>query len=301
MTALLCSTLSSGVFRTVRRQRMWWCSMLTEPDLFPSVQRMRSSSACCALVALLCACASAPRTSPLDPNKIVDLSHGFGAETIYWPTAEPFSIERVAYGPTPAGYWYAANNICMAEHGGTHMDAPIHFAENKRTADRVPLSSLIGPAVVIDVRTQAADDRDYRLNVEDIRSWESEHGRVPKGAIVVMNSGWGAFWPNKKRFLGSDKKRDVENLHFPGFSREAAEFLVRERNIAAIAVDTPSIDHGPSTDFIVHRIINGADKPGFENVANVDRLPAAGATFVGLPLKIEGGSGAPARIIAILP
>lgn len=252
-------------------------------------------------VLLLGACSAGPRTGAVDLGKIVDLSHSFGPETIYWPTAESFELERVSYGPAPGGYWYAANNICMAEHGGTHMDAPIHFAEGRRTADQVPLSSCIGPAAVIDVRDKAGADRDYRLTVADLEAWEREYGPLPEGAIVIMNSGWGSWWPDKKRYLGTDKQGDVGNLHFPGFSAEAAEFLVNRRDIAAIAVDTPSIDHGQSADFIVHRIINGADKPGFENVANVDRLPPAGATFIALPIKIEGGSGGPARIIAVLP
>ena len=189
----------------------------------------------------------------------------------------------------------------MAEHGGTHMDAPIHFARGKRTSDAVPLASCIGPAVVIDVRPQAAADRDYRLSVDDIQRWEKDNGRIPAGAIVIMNSGWGAFWGNKLSYLGTDKPGDVANLHFPGFSKEAAEFLVKQRDIAAIGVDTASIDYGPSTDFMVHRIINGADKPGFENLANLDRLPASGATLIALPMKITGGSGGPARIIAVLP
>jgi len=251
---------------------------------------------------LLAGCtAHRPTAAALDLNKVVDLSHTFGPETIYWPTAEGFTMERVAYGMTPAGYWYAANNICMAEHGGTHMDAPIHFAEGQDTADAVSLRSCIGPAVVIDVRARAAADRDYRLAVEDIAAWEKQNGRVPAGAVVVMFSGWGAYWTDKLHYLGTDKHGDVANLHFPGFSKEAAEFLVAQRDIAAVAVDTASMDYGQSTDFLVHRVINGANKPGFENLANVDRLPPAGATLVALPMKIGGGSGGPARIIAILP
>jgi kynurenine formamidase len=251
---------------------------------------------------LLASCAGLrPHAAAIDPLKVVDLSYSFGPETIYWPTAEPFKLERVHYGPTEQGYWYAANNLSMAEHGGTHMDAPIHFAEGKRTSDQVPLASCIGPAVVIDVRPQTAADRDYRLSVDDIQNWEKDHGRIPAGAIVIMNSGWGAFWGNKLSYLGTDRPGDVADLHFPSFSKEAAEFLVKERDIAAIGVDTASIDYGPSTDFVVHRIINGANKPGFENLANIDRLPAAGATLIALPMKITGGSGGPARIIAVLP
>ena len=155
--------------------------------------------------------------------------------------------------------------------------------------------------MVIDVRAQAAADRDYRLTVGDIRTWEAHYGRVPAGAIVIMWSGWGTYWGDKLRYLGTDTPGDVGNLHFPGFSKEAAEFLTAERDIAAIGVDTASMDYGPSKDFIVHRIINGANKPGFENVAHLDVVPARGATLIALPMKIAGGSGGPARIIAVLP
>jgi len=244
---------------------------------------------------------SSNTTFTLDPAKVVDLSYSFGPDTIYWPTGESFELKRTAFGRTADGYWYSSNNICMAEHGGTHMDAPIHFGEGKRTADQVPLSNCIGPAAVIDVRDKVAADRDYRLGTNDIQTWESRYGALPKGAIVVMFSGWGSRWGSKKDYLGTDKHGDVANLHFPGFSKDAAQFLVTQRDIAAIAVDTPSIDHGPSHDFPVHQVINGANKPAFENVANVDHLPAAGATLIALPMKIAGGSGGPTRIIALLP
>jgi kynurenine formamidase len=234
-------------------------------------------------------------------DRLVDLTHAFDAQTIYWPTATPFRLTTVARGRTAAGYWYAANDYCAAEHGGTHLDAPIHFAEGRWAADDVPLARLIGPAVVIDVRPQASADPDYRLAVEDLRAWERTHGRIPPGAIVVLHSGWGARWPDRARSLGTAVPGDTANLHFPGFSRAAAEFLVRERTIDAVGTDTASIDHGPSTDFIAHRVLNGANVPALENLANLDRLPPAGATIVALPMKIRGGSGGPARVIAVLP
>ena len=241
------------------------------------------------------------RGAGIDPSRLVDLSWSFGPDTIYWPTAEPFKLEQVAHGVAPGGYFYAANNISMAEHGGTHMDAPIHFAEGKRTSAQVPLANCVGPAVVIDVRGKCAGDPDYLLGIDDVLAWEARYGRIPRGAVIVMFSGWGARWPDKKRYLGTDVPLDVANLHFPGFSREAVELLVDQRDIAALAIDTASIDRGQSKDFIAHRIINGANKPAFENVANVERLPPAGATFIALPIKIEGGSGGPARIVALLP
>lgn len=254
-----------------------------------------------ALAFVGCNAKTPPSAFELPVDRIVDLTYGLGPDTIFWPTAKRFELEEVAHGHTDAGFFYSAYNLCMAEHGGTHMDAPVHFAEGRITADQVPLAAGIGPAVVVEVRRQAAADRDYRLAVADLLAWESAHGRIPAGAIVVLFSGWGARWPDAERYLGTAKRGDTTKLHFPGFSAEAARFLVDERDIAAVAVDTASIDHGPSTDFVAHQIVNGANKPAFENLANVDRLPPTGATIIALPLKIEGGSGAPARIIAVLP
>ena len=253
------------------------------------------------VVALLGASAVAAGALEINEAKVVDLTYVFGPETVYWPTAKSFEMEIVAQGPTEGGYFYSANNFCAAEHGGTHMDAPIHFAENKPTVDQVPVTAGIGPLVKVDVSAAAAKDSDYRLSVDDLDRWERKHGRIPRGALVVMYSGWGKRWPDRNRYLGTDVPGDVKNLHFPGFSKEAAAFLVKEREIDAIGVDTPSMDHGPSRDFIVHQIINGAGKPGLENLANLDSVPESGATLIALPMKIEGGSGGPLRAIAILP
>jgi len=265
-----------------------------------SMRRWRWLPATAALAFSLALPAGLEATA-IDGSKVVDLTYSFGPDTIYWPTAEPFSLTKVAFGKTPAGYFYAANNLCLAEHGGTHTDAPIHFAEGKATLDQVPVTAGIGPAVVVDVRKQVAADRDYRLQRADLKAWEDKHGRIPAGAIVLMFTGWGSRWGDKLRYLGTDKAGDVDHLHFPGFSKETAEFLVHDRDIRAIGIDTASIDYGPSKDFIVHRVILGADKPAFENVAHLDRLPPAGATIIALPMKIAGGSGGPTRIVALLP
>jgi kynurenine formamidase len=253
-----------------------------------------------AVVAVLSLAGGAPAVD-LSPDKLVDLTYPFGPDTIYWPTAKGFTLEVVHHGETPGHYWYEANNYSGAEHGGTHMDAPAHFAEGKATVDTLPVAAGIGPLVRVDVSAAAARDRDYRLSTDDLLAWEKAHGRIPRGAIVVMFSGWGARWPDKARYLGTAAPGDVANLHFPGFSQEAAQFLVTEREINGIGVDTPSIDYGPSQDFIVHRIVNGANKPGFENLANLDKLPANGATLIALPMPIQGGSGGPLRAIAVLP
>lgn len=230
---------------------------------------------------------------------IVDLTHPFDEQTIYWPTAKPFTWEKEAWGPTPGGYWYSAARYSASEHGGTHVDAPIHFAQGRQTVDQIPLSSLIGPAAVIDVTPAAARDPDYRLSAADVTAWEGKHGRIVAGTIVLIRTGWGRSWGNRKAYLGDDRPGETGNLHFPGISREAAELLVARR-VHAVGIDTASLDHGPSKDFIAHRTLASANIPGLENVANLERLAPTGATLIALPMKIRGGSGGPARVVAIL-
>jgi kynurenine formamidase len=167
--------------------------------------------------------------------------------------------------------------------------------------DQIPPEQLVAPAVVIDVRAKTAADPDYRLAVADVQAWEAKHGLIPQGAIVLLRTGWGQRWPDRKRYLGDDKPGDASNLHFPSYGEESARFLVERRKAGALGVDTASIDHGPSKDFIVHQIANGANVPGLENVANLEELPEAGAWVIALPMKIAGGSGGPVRIVALVP
>ena len=234
--------------------------------------------------------------------KIVDLTHPFDDKTIYWPTAPSnFELKKLAYGQTEGGYFYAANSFCAPEHGGTHLDAPVHFAEGGKTADQVPLRQLIAAAVVVDVGAKAGADPDYRLSVEDLRIWEKKHGPIPSGSIVLLRTGWGRRWPDRKRYLGDDTPGDASKLHFPSYGKESAEYLVRQRQVGALGLDTASIDYGPSKDFIVHRVASAAGVPGLENLANLDQVPETGAWVFALPMKIAGGSGGPLRIIALIP
>jgi kynurenine formamidase len=242
-----------------------------------------------------------PASGGIDESKLVDLTYPLDERTVFWPSNKPFTWEKSSWGKTTQGYWYASAEFSMSEHGGTHIDAPIHFAEGRQAVDEIPLQKLIAPAVVIDVRPAVGEDRDYRLSRQDLEKWESRHGPIPHGAVVLMLTGWGQGWPDKSRYLGSATPSDPKTLHFPGFSREAAEFLVKERHIDGIGIDTPSIDYGPSQDFIVHRIINGADCYGLENVANLETIPPKGAILMAWPIKIKGGTGGPVRIIGILP
>jgi kynurenine formamidase len=233
----------------------------------------------------------------------VDLTHPFSSQTIYWPTAKPFSLEVVASGMTPGGYYYAANNFSAAEHGGTHLDAPIHFAEGHHAVDAIPVRQLVGPVAVVDVRDSAGWNPDYLVSVRDLQRWESGYGRLEDGVIVLIRTGWAQYWGERRRYLGTPKTgaAAVAELHFPGLDPEAAEWLVRERHISAVGLDTPSIDRGRSTDFRSHRVLFAADIPAFENLASLDALPHIGAYVIALPMMIGGGSGAPLRIVAAIP
>jgi kynurenine formamidase len=253
------------------------------------------------LIALLALVLAAPAAAlDLDTARVIDLTHPFDATTIYWPTAKPFALETVAGGVTAGGYWYAANNFCAAEHGGTHLDAPVHFAEGRWTADQVPLARLIGPAVVVDMSERAARDPDALLARDDLTRFERAHGPIPAGAIVLVHTGWAARWPDRARYLGT-AGNDASQLRFPGVSAEAARWLTTARAIHAIGIDTASIDHGPSRDFAAHRVLGNANVPVFENLTGLGTLPPRGALFIGLPMKIGGGSGGPLRAVAVLP
>lgn len=258
------------------------------------------------VVALCCAAllplAARAQVVDLAATKIVDLSHAFDSKTIYWPTSpEGFELKPLAKGLTKRGFFYYANTFCSAEHGGTHLDAPMHFAEGRLTNADMPLDHFVGPAVVIDVAQKAAADPDYLLTPADIAEWETAHGRIPDQSIVLLRTGWSARWPDRKAYLGDDTPGDASHLHFPSFGPEAAQFLVTDRHARLIGLDTASVDIGPSQDFLVHRIVAAANVGGLENLTNLDQLPPTGATVVALPMKITNGSGGPARIIAFVP
>ena len=255
-----------------------------------------------AAIAVAAATAAAGQTIDLSRYQIVDLSHAFGAGTLYWPTsASKFGLKQEANGPTPGGWFYSANTLSTPEHGGTHLDAPRHFSEKGRTADEIPLEQLVAPAVVIDVTKEAAADRDYRLTREAVLAFEKAHGQIARGTVVLLRTGWSRFWPDARSYLGDDTPGDASKLSFPSYGVEAARLLVEERGVAALGIDTASIDYGRSSDFQVHRVAAARNVPGFENLTNLDRLPARGAMIVALPMKIEGGSGGPLRAIALVP
>ena len=236
-------------------------------------------------------------------RQIIDLTHEFSEETVYWVTAKEFEMDVVAAGETDKGFYYAANNFATAEHGGTHIDAPIHFAKDKQFVNEIPLENLIGEAIKIDVSDKALNNPDYLISVKDFINWEKQESiEIPKGSIVLLETGFSKYYPDKKKYLGTDQRGDdaVKLLHFPGLSPEAAQWLVEKRSIHSIGIDTPSIDYGQSQYFKTHVILLSENIPAFENLTNLDKLPPKGFEVVALPMKIKGGSGAPLRIVAFL-
>ena len=239
----------------------------------------------------------------LPEGRIVDLSYAFDAETVFWPTEEGFILEPGFAGVTEQGYWYAANRFRSAEHGGTHVDAPIHFARHGQPVDEIPLDRLMGEAVLIDVSDRCRNDPDYRIARDDLLEWERREGAIPQAAIVLLRTGYGAHWPDRRRYLGTDERgaEAVAKLRFPGLHPDAARWLVEARAVKAVGLDTASIDRGSSRRFETHGVLAAHDVPIFENLANLDVLPARGFLTIALPMKIRGGSGGPLRIVALAP
>jgi kynurenine formamidase len=259
----------------------------------------RSGMALWALLALAAPPAAAGEAAA---PRVVDLGHAFDEKTVYWPTETArFAWKKLAFGETPAGWFYAAGAFSAPEHGGTHLDAPLHFAAGGASVEQIPLERLVGPAVVIDARESAARNPAHELSAAELAAFEARHGAIEAGAIVLLRTGWDRFWPDPRAYLGDDTPGDASKLRFPGYGAEAARVLVEERRVVGLGVDSASLDPGPSRDFPVHRIAAARGVYGLENLTGLDQLPARGATLVALPMKIAGGTGAPLRVIAFLP
>ncbi len=266
-----------------------------------------------AAVALTAACqTSAPPAAPpaaatappvFPAGRLVDLSHTYDRSTVFWPTADTFRLETVADGVTPGGYYYAANNFFSSEHGGTHLDAPVHFAQGAQSVEQIPLDRLVGAAYVVDVTDRATANADHQVTVEDLARTEAAQGPIPRDAIVLLRTGFSTRWPDAARYLGTALRGEpgARALHFPGLHPDAAAWLVANRTIKAIGIDTASIDFGQSTAFESHRTLYAKNIPAFENLTGLEALPLTGAWIVALPMKIGGGSGAPLRAMAIVP
>ncbi len=238
-----------------------------------------------------------------DGKKYIDLTHEFSEESVFWPTAENFKIDTVFAGITEKGYYYSAYQFSLAEHGGTHFDAPVHFCEKGQSVEQIPVERLIGDAIVVDVSADALANRDYLISIEDFKRWEKANGKIPEGAFVLVNTGYSRFYPDKEKYMGTSERgaEAVAKLHFPGLDPKAATWLAEVKKINAFGLDTPSIDYGQSIYFETHRNLFKNGVIAFENLTNLDKLPAKGATVFAFPMKIKGGSGAPLRMVALIP
>lgn len=224
---------------------------------------------------------------------VADLTHTLSERFPVFPFYKPFHSRRLASVEEDG---WGANELRFAEHSGTHLDAPAHFIAGGATTDALPVSRFVAPLVIVSLAERAARDEDTLLTVDDLADWERRHGRIPAGAVVAVHTGWEERMAEPARFLNADASGV---MHAPGFGRDAMEWLVHERSIAAAAIDTLSLDFGPSTTYDAHRVLLGAGRYGLENVANLAAVPPSGATLiVGAP-KHEGGSGGPARLLAL--
>jgi kynurenine formamidase len=239
----------------------------------------------------------------LKNGKWIDLTYDFDENTIYWPTNNPFRHDTVFYGMTDAGFFYSSGKYAADEHGGTHLDAPIHFSEGKNSVEQIPVAQLTGEGILVDISEKALKNKDYLVSVEDFEQWEQTNGKIPDQSMILLFTGYGRFWNNREKYIGTAMSgaEAVAELHFPGLHPDAAKWLVSERTIKGIGLDTPSIDYGQSKDFLAHQILSEKEILIFENVANLDKIPAKDFYIVALPMKIKDGSRAPLRIAAFLP
>ncbi|XP_028404727.1 uncharacterized protein LOC114527269 [Dendronephthya gigantea] len=234
----------------------------------------------------------------------IDLSYVFNNETMSWGDTTRFQHELVFEGPLKANNvtlvpYYTGYDYSSSEHAGTHLDSPVHFAEGKWSVDEIPAENLVGDAVVVNISAKAAKDRNAEVTVDDLRKWEREHGTIPVGSILFVFTGWGKYWTNYEKYFGTNTK-NTSLYRFPGIHKDAATWLVNDRNIKAVGIDTPSIDYGKATSYPTHQILYAKNIYGLENVANLDQLPVTGAIVYALPMKIGRGSGAPVRILATI-
>jgi len=227
-------------------------------------------------------------------TRVVDLSYAINDKLVPWPGDEKVFEAEVNATVEKNGYF--TRSFWMLEHYGTHLDAPIHFPPGKATVDQIPAKQFFGPAVVLDVRAEAAKNADYQLPAARVEEWEKKHGRIAEGSIVLLRTGWASRWPDAQKYRNQDASG---TMHFPGFSAEAAKLLI-SRKVSGIGCDTISADYGASQDFAVHHLVLGAGLYQLENLADLSDVPEAGAFLVVAPIKLEGGSGGAVRVFALI-
>src|ERR1700730_4773259 len=227
-------------------------------------------------------------------TRVLDLSYAINDKLVPWLGDTRWFEAQVNSTVEKNGNF--TRSFWMLEHYGTHLDAPIHFPPGKVTVDKIPTKQLFGPAVVIDVQADGSKNADFLLPAARVEDWEKRHGRIPEGAIVLLRTGWAARWPDAQRYRNQDAQG---RMHFPGFSAEAVKVLL-ERKVSGLGCDTLSTDFGASTDYAVHHLALGAGLYQLENLTDLGEVPEVGAFLVVAPIKLEGGSGGPVRVFALV-
>lgn len=250
-----------------------------------------------AAAATFAATALAPSTSVAAPRpfrRTVDLTHTMSADFPTFDGAPGIDMRKIKDLNKDG---YSLYQWQLNEHSGTHLDAPVHFSETGASVEQIPADTLVVPLAVVNVADKAAKDPDYQLSRSDLAAWERRHGRLPDQCCVAMNSGWARHVGDKAKYVGKDTGGV---MHFPGIGPDAVVWLIKQRKVAGLAVDTLSLDHGASKDFKTHVMWLPSGRWGLENVANLDRVPAVGATLVVGLAKVKGATGGPARLFALI-
>jgi len=227
---------------------------------------------------------------------IIDLTHALNDKVPNWEGSAQSPFSAAELGNIKRDGYYS-RMLTLPEHFGTHLDAPAHFCATGWTIEQIPPERLVGPLALLDVRKQCAANADYQISAQDVARWEKTFGEIPAGSIVLANTGWGARWHSMQQFRNADSNG---TKHYPGYAPEAVKFLIERRSIYGIGIDTMGVDYGPSKDHPNHRYTGAHNVYHLENVANLDQVPAAGALVIAAPIKLEGGSGGPVRILAFV-
>ncbi|XP_072015370.1 isatin hydrolase-like [Amphiura filiformis] len=229
--------------------------------------------------------------------RVVDLTHTHDLDAVAWPSDPVYNFTTIFRGFSE-GVWLQFNSFQTPEHIGTHIDAPSHFNQDALSVHQIPIEKLIGPGVIINVKLKVEANSDYRVSIEDIEDWETKYNKIPDGAIVIMNSGWSLRYPNKTLLFGTQTYTDTTTYHFPSWHEDTVDWLLKNRNINVIGVDSTSVDYGPATNFPVHQLLGANNITGVENVANLDSIPESGTIINVAPFQLYGGSGSPSRVYA---
>lgn len=268
------------------------CVMNAVKDRMLSRRQFFTASAAVGAAAALGTTAAAPPALAAGHGSVEDLTHAYDAEFPTYFGAPGFAAEQ-KFSFAEDGF--NLFELTINEHSGTHIDAPLHFSADGASVDEIEVSALVAPLCIIDIAARAAEDADAQVTPDDVKAWIAANGDIPENACVAMHSGWAG----KTGGAGFRNDDDAGAMHFPGFHVEAAKMLIEETGAQSIGVDTLSLDFGPSPDFATHYAWLATGRFGIECLANLDRLPASGATIVVGAPKHRGGSGGPARVFAM--